>query len=91
MMLMRKIHGGVGEANSRDEAKSEASSDDGDPEDESDDKDKEPAPASVIINTHIHMQQQTQRRELFRVWFQTTHFTFYMSETPQDFNSKSDL
>ena len=37
MMLMRKIHGGVGEANSEDEVKSEASNDEGDPEDESDD------------------------------------------------------
>ena len=37
MMLMRKIHGGVGKANSKDEVKSEASNDEGDPEDESDD------------------------------------------------------
>ena len=37
MMLMRKIPDGVGEANSKDEAKSEASNDEGDPEDTSDD------------------------------------------------------
>ena len=38
MMLMRKILGGVGEANSKDEVKSEASNDEGDPEDESDEE-----------------------------------------------------
>ena len=38
MMLMRKIHGGIGKANSKDEVKSEASNDEGNPEDESDEE-----------------------------------------------------
>ena len=37
MMLMKKIHGGVGKANSKDELKNEASNDDGDPEGENGD------------------------------------------------------